>query len=157
MGIRYSAYPVHPFDIQEAQACGRCYLSRDPAIPEWERRKDVPDYLDLDKCWGELQMLFALPAFKKNPARTLVQGAVKHTNDGWVSHYTTLSPDEVRDVAKGLSKIGENDVRANIEEINRFDDEPEAAINYIVQYLEEAKTFTSGLAQAGYGLVYRIG
>lgn len=167
MGIRYIAIPVHPLDIAEGKACPRCYLMSDPfphggacdrePSPERELPDGMPEYLDLDKCWGEIANLLALPKFKDNTARPLVEGTVRHTGGGWIPHYGVLDPAQVADATRGLEEIEDDDIREHVDHIGRHGEHTEQRLSYVLQYLDAAKTFTRDLAQAGYGLIYIIG
>jgi len=157
MGIRYSAYPVHPFDVAEALRCARCFLARERGPSEWEQGEDLPRWLDLDKSWSGLHSLFEHSRFKANDAELLVQGDVTHTSDGWIPHYAALDPSAVRNVARGIARFDEARVRSHVARQVWTIRDTEEEVLYLTHHLEAAKSFTRLLADKGYGLVYVIG
>ncbi len=113
--------------------------------------------LYLDKAWRQLHELFdrVCPA-----ASPLVDGDVTHCSFGWIPHLGVLDPSEVVLIAAALSTVSESDVLteplpAHIGDGLLRDISEE--LDYVVQYLEEAKKFTAALAEDSLGLVYMIG
>ena len=160
MGIRYYAYPVAQDLVGLALQSPEKFLAEDPLADAWQLGRDRPPMLYLDKCWSELQAL--LGASEDRPARrsfALVEGAVTHTDEGWLPFYRALSPYDVRQVADDLAKVDANDVNRLLAEHPRWGEHhgEEMEREYINQYLTDAQSFTAELSRDGLGLVYMIG
>lgn len=147
MGIRYFAYPVSPRQIEQAKRCPRGCFDGADAWEHWQPG-DEPT-LDLDKCYPELQWL--LGGSPPRASYALVEGAAGYTWHGWDSFRRTLEPDQVKAIADDLDQLLSSP--AELESIGcRFDGEDCATGN-----LALAHDFVSRVADAGYGVHYRIG
>jgi len=118
-------------------------------------------WLDLDKAWRDLQRLFTCP--HPGPGEIcldLVRGNVTYP-DGWqngyLSHYDVLCPDQVANVARTISMIDKVDVLAMYVENGRVNDRLRDDVSYIGLFLERATKYVADRAEAGEGIVYRIG
>jgi hypothetical protein len=160
MGIRYYAYPVDADLIEVAKSSPRSFLGDDPLMDAWGPLDKRPPMLYLDKCWSELQLLLGGDSSSPNrPAFQLVEGNVVHLPGGWISHIAVLDPAQVVEIAKDLSVITQGQVRAKLTATRAFEfrDDLDEEFNYVVHYLRDAVTFTTGLSERGDGLVYMIG
>ena len=161
MGIRYYAYPVRASDVELARANPRDFLADDPLADAWGPVELKPRMLYLDKCWGQLQELLRPGSGRpESVAYQLVEGEVTHTSEGWIPFTRVLDPAQVREIAEELSQIGEADVLAA--RVRTFggdgfvNDDPDE-LRYVMQYLNDAKSFVDALAKDNLGLVYMIG
>lgn len=148
MGIRYFAYPVSPRQIAQSHECPRgCFDGADA----WDRwgPGDEPT-LDLDKCYPELQWL--LGGEEPRPSYALVEGAVRYTGYGWESFRRTLAVDETRAIADDLVELFTTSNALDLPEC-RFGDGHDCAARNLVK----ARDFARRVADAGFGIHYRIG
>lgn len=172
MGIRYYAYAFDAEMTERALADPRSVLSDDPLADAWglehgftvgttNFEQSVPkrDLLYLDKAWSLLQALTAPDASggAARPAYRMFEGQVTHTDTGWRSWVRALTPDEVVGIARDLEAIDDEHASARFREAASFGRDPDAEARYGRQYLGAARTFVSGLASEGRGMVYAIG
>jgi hypothetical protein len=160
MGIRYYAYPIRADLALVAREMPRAFLGEDPLMDAWGPEDERPQMLYLDKCWRELQLLFATPAgAEQRAALSLVSGSVTHTNEGWIPHIRVLDRDEVAGIAEDIVTVGESEVRTMLTPNGGAypPDGFEGEFRYVMHYLNDAKEFSSRLAKEGRGLVYMIG
>ncbi|WP_147436257.1 DUF1877 family protein [Mycetocola manganoxydans] len=160
MGIRYYAYPVDPELIEHARHTPWDFLSDDPLMDAWGPEAGRPEMLYLDKSWWELQRLLgAVPGETGSPAAELVRGQVREHAMGWYSFVRVLAPDEVSRIAIDLQTVNEGDVRRSLQEngsqFGRRDIEGD--VRHVLQYLQDATSFTGEMARTGRGLIYLIG
>lgn len=147
MGIRYYAWPV-PARLVPLALDDPCpFHSEDPLADAWGPADERPPMLYLDKAWSELQQLFG----EARPAAHLVHGEVTHTYDGWIPFERALTVKQVAAIAADLADYQPDDAEIAAAAW-RFGE-----VSYVRQYLEDARTFTAKLAEAGHGLVYLIG
>jgi hypothetical protein len=162
MGIRYYAYPVPPELGDLAKQSPRDFVGRDPLMDAWGPPEERPRMLYLDKCWRELQSLFAPSESRVQPAYELVRGEVTHTPEGWIPFLRYLANEDLRTIAADLAdaEASECFVMAGVEAFCRarpWADDVEAELHYVQAYLRDAARFTADVADRGEGLVYMIG
>ncbi|MBF4601233.1 DUF1877 family protein [Frigoribacterium sp. VKM Ac-1396] len=161
MGIRYSACPVAPADLELARAAPLAYMNDHCPDAPWDDPSWTRSWLDLDKSWRDLQRLFVMP--NQSPAEMgldLVRGDVRYPRGvihGYECHYEVLDPNQVEVVARHIARYDKADVLALYIASGRLDDRLRGDVNYVGHYLAAAQEFTARQAEAGNGLVYRIG
>lgn len=161
MGIRYYAYAFDSDQTERALADPRAFIGSDPLADAWgfepharvaavsfEQAVPERDLLYLDKAWRELQLLTAPDAGSRRcrPAYRMFEGEVEMRYDGWIPWVRALTPAEVVDVA--------DDLAALVEELNA---ESFEGRDYVLHFLDRARTFVMGLAEDGRGMAYLIG
>ena len=151
MGIRYYAYPVSSQEIDEARRRPCPFHGADPMADAWGPVDERPVMLYLDKCWPFLQRAFRLDEPEQRPAAELVRGRVTFTDDGWDPYERVLDPEEVAAIAADLATLGDGDIAQLVNEVA-----PEHR-DYLRFHLEQARSFTAEMSEAGHGLVYLIG
>lgn len=90
----------------------------------------------------------------------LVRGDVRYPRGvihGYECHYEVLDPNQVEVVARHIARYDKADVLALYIASGRLDDRLRGDVNYVGHYLAAAQEFTARQAEAGNGLVYRIG
>ena len=164
MGIRYYGYAFDAGRTDEALADPRAFIASDPLADAWgfephaqlavaTFRQTTPDrdLLYLDKAWRELQALTE----PVRPAYRMFEGHVTMSSDcySWTPWVRALTPAEIRPIDEDLSRIRSSAVRARL----RRDGGTDGDADYVVQYLDTARTFVRGLASDGRGMAYLIG
>jgi hypothetical protein len=160
MGIRYYAYPVAAELAELAAASPHDLIGSDPFFDAWGPVDRRPHMLYLDKAWRNLQAVFG-PSDSGGtcPAFELVRGEVTMRDDGWDPFVRYLDADTTREIAADLANVDECYVMSGIEALRRKEVVADfsAEVDYTIQYLNEAISFTRDLASSGQGLVYMIG
>ncbi|UJP09375.1 hypothetical protein L2X99_13180 [Microbacterium sp. KUDC0406] len=148
MGIRYFASPVSPRQIEQSHECPRECFDGDDAWDHWGPGREPT--LDLDKCYPELQWL--LGGDRPRRSYALVRGETRQSRYGWESFHRLLDPSETRAIAADLDELlAAPDQLATIG--CRFGDRSDHAH----EDLRRAQAFTTRVADAGFGIHYRIG
>lgn len=170
MGIRYYAYAFDADQTSAALAAPRAFISSDPFADAWgmephvqygpatlEQRTPKRDLLYLDKAWPSLQALTrpASPSARPRRAYRMFEGWVTPEPDGygWHPWVRALGPDEIPAIATDLGQLTPARARARL----RRGGSPPDEIEYVLQYLESARTFVDGLVEDGRGMAYLIG
>lgn len=164
MGIRYYGYAFDGDLTDQALADPRAFISSDPLADAWgmephaqyavatfQQRTPARDLLYLDKAWRDLQAVTG----PMRPAYRLFEGDVTVSSDGyaWTPWVRALPPDEMPTIADDLIRITSASVRKRF----RLQSASARDADYVVQYLEAARTFVRGLARDGRGMAYLIG
>ena len=164
MGIRYYGYAFDADRTAEALADPRAFISSDPLTDAWgmephsqysvatfQQRTPQRDLLYLDKAWRDLQSITG----PTRPAYRLFEGDITLSPDGysWTPWVRALPPDEIAAIADDLIRITPASVRKQY----RLSGASALGADYVVQYLEDARTFVRGLARDGRGMAYLIG
>lgn len=183
MGIRYYAYAFDADRTEEALKDPMSVISDDPLADAWgmepgfsvgvigERpRAPERDLLYLDKAWHQLQWAVAtLETGRHDPAGIhgsdgacrgtalrMFEGDVTMTDRGWIPWSRTITPEEARDVCSALGLIGDADIE-RVTRQRRRGGEPLGEIDYVLQYMGEARAFVEGVVEEGRGFAYMIG
>ena len=160
MGIRYYAYAFENDQTQRALADPRSFIGSHPLADAWgfepharvatvTFKQAVPerDLLYLDKAWRPLQMLTG-PA---RAAHRMFEGGVAAAGLGWHPWVRALTPGDVTEVAEDL-----RDLTDEVATVGLPADVSEEG-DYVLHYLSRARTYVTGLASHGRGMVYMIG
>lgn len=118
--------------------------------------RDDEDTLDLDKAWSDLQRATA-PAGDEpaRPAFRMFEGQPTWTGQGHLPWTRVIPPGEVPAIAEDLMVLDDDEIPRRVVQ-QRPGYRPGDA-EYAVSYLQSARSFMAALAQAGRGMVYRIG
>jgi hypothetical protein len=159
MGIRYSACSVRASDDELVRRDPLSYMNDTFSAAHDGDPEDR--WLDLDKSWHDFQRL--LTSSDRLPANTgldLVRGDVTYPDgyaNGYLCHYAVLTPEQVDVVGRGLARVDKVDVLAMYVENGRSGDRLRDDVSFMGMLLEQAKQFVADRAEAGEGIVYRIG
>ena len=170
MGIRYYAYAFDADQADHALADPRAFISSDPLADAWgfephatvavatfEQRTSGRDLLYLDKAWWDLQALTGptRPTEPVRPAYRMVEGQPALSEDGWswTPWVRALDPAEIRLIAQDLAELTAEVARDRLRREGATEDDAD----YVVHYLERARSFVGGLAREGRGMAYLIG
>jgi hypothetical protein len=148
MGIRYFAHAVSPRQIAQSRECPRGCFEHEDLWENWDL--DDEPTLDLDKCYPELQWL--LGGDVPRPSYALVEGGVTPDGYGWQSFRRMLDVDETRRVADDLDDLLANVVATDLPGC-RFG----GPHHCLATNLPRAREFARRVADAGFGIHFRIG
>nr|WP_314843226.1 hypothetical protein [uncultured Microbacterium sp.] len=163
MGIRYYAYAFDSEMTDQAKLDPRRFISDDPLADAWGMphgaqvamtnfEQSVPrtEMLYLDKAWSLLQALTG-PSSANGAARSshrMFEGQVTMDGYGWIPWVRAVSPEEVVEIARDL---------ADLQPVAIEEGAVDRDTQYMLDYLNRAVQFVSGLAVSGRGFVYMIG
>ncbi|WP_426520271.1 hypothetical protein ACPPVQ_07715 [Diaminobutyricibacter sp. McL0618] len=163
MGIRYYAYAFDADMTERAKADPRSFISDDPLADAWglphgaqtavtnfEQSVPSTEMLNLDKAWPLLQEITKPSATDRRPrpGYRMFEGQATMHGDGWTPWVRALSPTEVIEIAEDLvellpavrdAEIAHRDTR------------------YVLDYLNRAVEFVTGVAASNRGFAYLIG
>lgn len=147
----------------EAQADPRRFISDDPLADAWgmphgartavtcfEQSVPESEMLYLDKAWSWLQEMTKPDAANPcpRPAYRMFEGQVAPHGYGWTPWVRAVSPEEVGEIAQDLVKL-QHAARCTLPQ----DDNAE----YVLDYLNRAVEFVTGVAASHRGFAYLIG
>lgn len=170
MGIRYYAYAFDKEQTDQALADPRAFIASDPLADAWgfephartgvvtfEQSVPKRDLLYLDKAWRGLQALTGPTPTQAlaRPAYRMFEGKVAFSHGGlsWSPWVRVLDPAEVRLIAQDLGGLTADGVRDRLRRDGATQDE----VDYVLPYLESARSFVNDLARDGRGMAYLIG
>jgi len=123
-------------------------------LQQWTPERDL---LYLDKAWPMLQDLTRgeSPGPADPPAYRMFEGWVTQALDGygWLPWVRALGPDEMPAVAEDLGRLTPAAAGSRL----RGRGLTSGDIDYVLQYLERARTFVDGLVDDHRGMAYLIG
>lgn len=170
MGIRYYAYAVDAALAEHSMADPRAFISSDPLADAWglephtaisvatfEQRLPRRDLLYLDKAWSYLQLLTRPfpPQEPTRPSYRMFEGAVTPRRDGygWDPWVRALRPGEMGPIACDLVEL----TNTPAELVHPYLGTQGEHVDYVMQYLEAARSFVLDLVRDGRGMAYLIG
>ncbi|MGI8415577.1 MAG: DUF1877 family protein [Nakamurella sp.] len=170
MGIRWYGWAVTPEEAEIART--------EPwtVIRLADERHDRSGWTnaDLDKAWRYMQQLFAdenegcwarrrpahgrgpRPAYGRalRPAYDLVAGDVTYPNGyeaGYLPHIGILQAERVREISHDLATISTSAIKSYF-----LGQGQPAEVDYVGEYMKQARDFTADAASRGHAVVYMI-
>lgn len=146
-----------------AQADPRSFISDDPLADAWRMphgaqtavtnfEQSVPkkDMLYLDKAWSWLQAMTKPSATEHGPRPVyrMFEGQVTMQGYGWMPWVRAVSPEEVLEIAEDLT---------DLQHAVRDEGIDDRDARYMLDYLNRAVEFVTGVAASGRGFAYLIG
>jgi hypothetical protein len=120
------------------------------AVTNFEHSVPKTEMLYLDKAWSHLQAITRPSAMnrRRRPAYRMFEGQPAMHEYGWTPWVRALSPKEVLEIAEDLVEL---------QPAVRDDQIAHGGTRYVVDYLNRAVEFVTGVAASARGFAYLIG